>query len=75
MYPPTAAHKNGKLRLLYEANPMAMIIEQAGGIAVDHEEQRILDIVPKTIHQRVPLYIGSRNMVKTLMNTIAEDEL
>jgi fructose-1,6-bisphosphatase I len=75
LYPPTEKHKKGKLRLIYEANPMAMIIEQAGGIAVDHDEQRILDIVPTTIHERVPLYIGSRNMVTNLMNTIAEEEL
>ena len=74
MYPPTEKHKRGKLRLLYEANPMAMIIEQAGGMAVDHEGERILDIVPSSIHERVPLYIGSRNMVDTLMNTIEDEE-
>ena len=75
LYPPTAEHKNGKLRLLYEANPMAMIIEQAGGMAVDHNEERILDIIPTSIHQRVPLYIGSRNMVTNLMANITEEKL
>lgn len=75
LYPPTAEHKNGKLRLLYEANPMAMIIEQAGGMAVDHNEERILDIIPTSIHQRVPLYIGSRNMVTNLMTNITEEKL
>lgn len=75
MYPPTEKHKKGKLRLLYEANPMAMIIEQAGGMAVDHEGQRILDIVPNSIHERVPLYIGSRSMVENLINTIEEEEM
>ena len=48
----------GKLRLLYEANPMAFIVEQAGGMAVDGR-QRILEVVPEDLHQRVPLFIGS----------------
>jgi fructose-1,6-bisphosphatase I len=59
LYPPTKSHPGGKLRLLYEANPVAFIAEQAGGIALDGR-QRILDIEPKTIHQRTPLVIGSR---------------
>lgn len=62
LYPNTQSHPNGKLRLLYECNPMAFIIEQAGGLASDGE-QRILDIVPKELHQRVPFFIGSKNMV------------
>jgi len=53
----------GKLRLLYEANPMAFIVEQAGGSATDGE-QRILDIVPTNLHQRVPVFLGSRNEVE-----------
>jgi fructose-1,6-bisphosphatase I len=52
----------GKLRLLYEANPMAFIVEQAGGAATDGE-QRILDIVPTNLHQRVPVFLGSKNEV------------
>lgn len=52
----------GKLRLMYEANPMAMIVEQAGGAATDGQ-QRILDIVPHKLHQRVPVFLGSKNEV------------
>ncbi|HEY0231630.1 MAG TPA: class 1 fructose-bisphosphatase [Dokdonella sp.] len=52
----------GKLRLLYEANPMAFIVEQAGGAATDGT-QRILDIVPHKLHQRVPVFLGSKNEV------------
>ena len=55
--------KPGKLRLMYEANPMSLIIEQAGGAATDGK-QRILDIQPKTLHQRVAVFLGSRNEVE-----------
>ena len=54
---------NGKLRLLYEAAPMAFLAEQAGGAASDGT-QRILDIEPQTLHQRTPLFIGSRGLVE-----------
>ncbi|QBE64641.1 class 1 fructose-bisphosphatase [Pseudoduganella lutea] len=54
--------KPGKLRLMYEANPMAMIVEQAGGMATDGKH-RILDIQPHTLHQRVPVFLGSRDEV------------
>jgi len=59
LYPPTAKNPEGKLRLLYEANPVAFLAEQAGGVATDGR-QRILDIVPDSIHQRTPLIVGSR---------------
>jgi fructose-1,6-bisphosphatase I len=59
MYPPTRDFAQGKLRLLYEANPIAMLAEQAGGSASDGK-QRILDIQPEGIHQRTPLIVGSR---------------
>lgn len=59
MYPPTKDFASGKLRLLYEANPIAMIAEQAGGAASDGR-QRIMDIQPETIHQRTPLIVGSQ---------------
>lgn len=59
LYPPTEAHATGKLRLLYEANPLAFIAEQAGGSATDGK-RRILDIQPEDIHQRTSLVIGSR---------------
>ncbi|MCA2016697.1 class 1 fructose-bisphosphatase [Vibrio tritonius] len=65
LYPRTESHPKGKLRLLYECNPMAFLIEQAGGIATDGN-QRIMDIKPTELHQRVPLFIGSTNMVKTV---------
>jgi fructose-1,6-bisphosphatase I len=58
-YPADAKNKNGKLRLLYEASPMALIAAQAGGLA-STGEQAILDVVPTELHQRVPLYIGSK---------------
>jgi fructose-1,6-bisphosphatase I len=62
LYPPTAKAPNGKLRLLYEANPMALLAEQAGGLATDGTA-RILDKLPKALHERTPLYIGSRDEV------------
>lgn len=60
LYPPTESHRGGKLRLLYEANPLAFIAEQAGGIATDGSG-RILDIMPENIHQRTPFVVGSRS--------------
>lgn len=74
MYPPTHKHKNGKLRLVYECNPMSFIIEQAGGSAVNHAGERILDIKPNDLHQRISFYVGSKNMVKNLMEFITEYE-
>ncbi len=62
MYPADTKNKNGKLRLLYEACPMAFIAEQAEGSATDGQH-RILDIVPRELHQRTPLVIGSREDV------------
>ncbi len=58
LYPPTLDNPQGKLRLLYEANPAAMLVEQAGGVALDGE-QRLLDIQPTSIHQRTPVVLGS----------------
>ena len=63
IYPSATNYPNGKLRLLYEGNPMAFLAEQAGGVASDGYN-RILDIHPTALHQRVPLFIGSREMVK-----------
>jgi fructose-1,6-bisphosphatase I len=63
MYPKSSLHSNGKLRLLYECNPMAFIAEQANGRASDGFN-RILDISPSELHQRVPFFCGSKNMVK-----------
>ncbi|KAG8898801.1 Fructose-1,6-bisphosphatase [Tulasnella sp. 403] len=66
-YPGDKKSKNGKLRLLYEAFPMAMLTEQAGGIATTGT-QRILDIVPTEIHQRCPVFLGSKEDVEDLMS-------
>jgi fructose-1,6-bisphosphatase I len=63
LYPPTLSHPQGKLRLLYEANPMAFIAEQAGGKAIDGK-RRILEIQPQDIHQRTPLVVGSQAEVQ-----------
>lgn len=63
IYPQTAKARNGKLRLLYECNPMAMIVEQAGGKA-SNGVQRILDIQPEELHQRVPFFCGNSDMVE-----------
>jgi fructose-1,6-bisphosphatase I len=63
MYPRDAKHKDGRLRLMYEANPMALIVEQAGGAATDGH-RRILDIEPERLHQRVGVILGSRNEVE-----------
>ncbi|MDQ3228182.1 MAG: hypothetical protein M3Q13_00385, partial [Pseudomonadota bacterium] len=54
--------KAGKLRLMYEANPMSLLIEQAGGASTDGRA-RTLDIAPTQLHQRVPVFLGSRNEV------------
>jgi fructose-1,6-bisphosphatase I len=59
LYPPTQKAPAGKLRLMYEANPMAMLIEQAGGKALAGPGTRILDVAPKGIHQRTPVILGS----------------
>lgn len=59
LYPPTQENPDGKLRLLYEANPIAFLAEQAGGIATDGK-RRVLDIEPESIHQRTPIIVGSQ---------------
>mmetsp|Transcript_22955 Transcript_22955/g.23175 ORF Transcript_22955/g.23175 Transcript_22955/m.23175 type:complete len:109 (+) Transcript_22955:2-328(+) len=57
-YPATANNPDGKLRLLYEAAPMSFLIEQAGGVSVTGRD-RIMDVHPKSVHQRVPCIMGS----------------
>ena len=59
--------KPGKLRLMYEANPMSFIIEQAGGMS-STGRQRIMDIQPEDLHQRVPVILGSRNEVERVVD-------
>jgi fructose-1,6-bisphosphatase I len=63
MYPPTAKAPNGKLRLMYEANPMAMLMEQAGGKAMAAASRRIMDVTPTEIHQRTVVILGSEEEV------------
>ena len=65
LYPPIKSHPQGKLRLLYEGNPIAFLTEQAGGIATDGQ-QRILDIQPTSLHQRTPLIVGGEVEVTML---------
>lgn len=65
IYPESNNYPTGKLRLLYECNPIAFIAEQAGSLATDGN-RRILELVPESIHQRVPFYTGSKNMMKKL---------
>jgi len=62
MYPRDAKNREGRLRLMYEANPMALIVEQAGGAATDGRTP-ILDLKPKGLHQRVAVVLGSKNEV------------
>jgi fructose-1,6-bisphosphatase I len=69
IYPTTTKSPNGKLRLLYECNPLAFILEQAGGKA-STGEKRIMEVDLKELHQRTPLIIGSANMVDTVMEFI-----
>ncbi len=72
MYPAESQKPHGKLRLMYEAAPMAMIMEQAGGRASDGRMD-IMDIQPEALHQRVPLYIGCREFVDLAERMLAEE--
>jgi len=73
MYPGTSEKPNGKLRLLYECNPFAYIVERAGGKATDGM-QRILDKVPTELHQRTPFFIGSIKMMEELEDCLKTTE-
>jgi fructose-1,6-bisphosphatase I len=67
LYPPTAKAPQGKLRLMYEANPMAMIIEQAGGKTLAAPGQRVLEVQPTAIHQRTPVILGAADQVDAVV--------
>lgn len=71
MYPATKKRPEGKLRLLYECNPLAFIIEQAGGLATNGQ-QRILELEATKLHQRTPVFMGSPNMVNMVEKHLAE---
>ncbi len=73
MYPSTFKTPKGKLRLLYECNPMAFITEQAGGYA-SNGRTRILEMKPTELHERTPFYCGSKNMVKKVEEFIAKSD-
>lgn len=72
IYPATDSAPNGKLRLLYELNPLAYLVEQAGGKATNGS-QRILEIQPTELHQRTPVFIGSTNMVNKVGELLTEN--
>ncbi len=71
LYPSTASYPSGKLRLLYECNPMAFLIEQAGGLASDGAN-RIMTLKPTELHQRVPFFVGSKKMVEKVEQYMRE---
>ena len=72
MYPGTTDKPGGKLRLLYECNPFAFIVEMAGGRATDGK-QRILEIMPTELHQRTPFFVGSKDMMDELDTYLQKD--
>lgn len=73
LYPPTSDNPHGKLRLMYEANPIAFLIEQAGGTALAGR-QRILDIQPESIHQRTPMVCGGRREMEFFERCLGEED-
>ncbi|TVR81440.1 MAG: class 1 fructose-bisphosphatase [Chitinophagaceae bacterium] len=74
IYPATKSQPSGKLRLLYECNPIAFIVEQAGGIA-DSGSGRIMEIEPKKLHERTPIFTGSKNMVNKALKYLHQFEM
>ncbi|KAI8475342.1 MAG: fructose-1,6-bisphosphatase class 1/Sedoheputulose-1,7-bisphosphatase [Monoraphidium minutum] len=74
LYPPDSKAPSGKARLLYEVAPMSLIAEQAGGLACvgPKADQRVLDIVPKKVHEKSPLFVGSASEVKRLQAFLAK---
>jgi len=73
MYPATSSSPNGKLRLLYECNPLAFLAEQAGGKASDGKN-RIMEIKPTKLHQRVPYFVGNTEMVEKVEEFIRKEK-
>ncbi|GMG02529.1 hypothetical protein B5S33_g1773 [[Candida] boidinii] len=69
-YPADSKSKTGKLRILYECFPMALLLEQAGGKAINDKGERILDLIPKKIHERSGIWLGSENEVDKLLSFI-----
>lgn len=73
MYPADKSSPKGKLRLQYECNPMAFLVEAAGGVA-HTGNSAVLDVIPAELHQRVPIYIGSKNMVNKALEFVTTKE-
>lgn len=71
IYPHSKRYPNGKLRLMYECNPLSFIIEQAGGMATNGKT-RIMELQPTAIHQQTPIYVGSKQNVRKVMDFIEE---
>ncbi|HBQ58678.1 MAG TPA: fructose-bisphosphatase class I, partial [Balneolaceae bacterium] len=71
IYPHSKKYPSGKLRLMYECNPLSFIIEQAGGMATDGHK-RIMELEPEAIHQQTPIYIGSKKNVQKVMDFLNE---
>jgi fructose-1,6-bisphosphatase I len=71
LYPPTADYPRGKLRLLYEANPIAFLVEQAGGVATNGRG-RVLDIQPEAVHERTPLILGGKKEMEEFQRFVQE---
>jgi len=69
-YPADSSRKDGRLRLMYEGNPLGFVAEQAGGAASTGYE-RILDIIPKELHQRTPLILGNKDVVEETVSVIS----
>ena len=65
IYPSLENKPNGKLRLLYECSPLSFIAEEAGAVAI-HDNGRILDVQPTELHQRIPYYVGSKNLIEVM---------
>lgn len=74
LYPADNKNKNGKLRLMYECNPMALLAEAAGGLA-STGYSNVLEVTPTELHQRVPIYIGSKNLVEKALEFVGQKEL
>ena len=68
MYPQTQKNPEGKLRILYECNPLSFLVEQAGGISISESKQRILGIPVTSLHQRTSIIVGSKDLVNEALN-------
>eukprot|EP00698_Gefionella_okellyi_P015135 TRINITY_DN4253_c0_g1_i1.p1 TRINITY_DN4253_c0_g1~~TRINITY_DN4253_c0_g1_i1.p1 ORF type:complete len:356 (+),score=83.00 TRINITY_DN4253_c0_g1_i1:89-1156(+) len=75
MYPPSNDAPKGKLRYLYEVAPMSFLMEQAGGAAVSGADTNVLDLVPTSIHQRSPVYLGSKNEIQLIQKFLRGERL